>query len=89
MSTAPLESAPGTPPLEWRDKKRHLWLLGLIPPTSVFLAMAFVAAFNAIGHGFDAVSPVWWWIGPMLVYVLLPILDVFFGPPDARIRRKN
>ncbi len=89
MSTAPLESAPGTPPLEWRDKKRHLWLLGLIPPTSVFLAMAFVAAFNAIGHGFDAVSPpVWWWIGPMLVYVLLPILDVFFGP-DARIRRKN
>lgn len=64
--------------VEWRDKKRHLWLLGLIPPTAVFLAAAFVAAFNAIG--WDVVSPVWWWIGPILVYVLLPILDVFFGP---------
>ncbi|GAC66646.1 alkane 1-monooxygenase [Gordonia soli] len=66
------------PVTEWRDKKRHLWLLGLIPPTAVFLATGLVAAFNALG--WDLVAPVWWWIGPMLVYVLLPALDVFFGP---------
>ncbi|ORM25091.1 alkane 1-monooxygenase [Williamsia sp. 1135] len=68
----------GPAPEQWRDKKRHLWLLGLVPPTALFLATALVAGFN--GLGLDAVSPVWWWIGPMLVYVLLPILDVFFGP---------
>ncbi|SIS15640.1 alkane 1-monooxygenase [Williamsia sterculiae] len=63
---------------EWHDKKRHLWLLGLIPPTAVFLASGLVALFNAIG--WDVAAPVWWWIGPLLLYVLLPILDVFFGP---------
>jgi alkane 1-monooxygenase len=44
----------------------------------VFLAIGLVWASGRIG--LDAVAPVWWWIGPLLVYVLLPILDVFFGP---------
>ncbi|MEP9393764.1 alkane 1-monooxygenase [Gordonia sp. VNQ95] len=66
------------PTLEWRDKKRYLWLLGLIPPTALFVAAGLVAAFHAIGWGVAA--PVWWWIGPILIYVLLPILDIFFGP---------
>ncbi|MBM7365626.1 alkane 1-monooxygenase [Gordonia hydrophobica] len=71
--------------VEWRDKKRHLWLLGLVPPTAVFLATGFVALFNAmsdsLGWGWlSTVSPAWWWIGPILIYVLLPILDIFFGP---------
>ncbi len=61
----------------WRDKKRYLWLLGLIPPTAIFLALALVWAFNRVG--LEAVAPVWWWIGPLLVYVLLPILDLAFG----------
>ncbi|MGW0175403.1 alkane 1-monooxygenase [Rhodococcus sp. NPDC003322] len=65
-------------PAQWRDKKRHLWLLGLVPPTAVFLAAALVWGFNELG--WTAVSPVWWWIGPILVYGLLPVLDVFFGP---------
>lgn len=63
---------------QWRDRKRYLWLLGLVPPTALFLAMALVWAFNEFG--WTAVSPVWWWIGPLIVYVLLPILDRFFGP---------
>lgn len=70
---------------QWRDKKRHLWLLGLVPPTAVFLATGLIALMNWLSGVFDwgwlgAVSPIWWWIGPMLIYVLLPILDVFFGP---------
>ncbi len=37
-----------------------------------------------------AATPVLWWIGPILLYVLLPILDTFFGaddqnPPDEVI----
>ncbi|AZG48539.1 alkane 1-monooxygenase [Gordonia insulae] len=73
------EQAPAeNPAVQWRDKKRHLWLLGLIPPTALFLAAGFVAAFSALG--WDLVAPVWWWIGPILIYVLLPTLDVFFGP---------
>ncbi|SDD88933.1 alkane 1-monooxygenase [Rhodococcus tukisamuensis] len=66
------------PAAQWRDKKRHLWLLGLIPPTAVFLAAGLVWGFNELG--WSAVAPVWWWIGPILVYGLLPVLDIFFGP---------
>lgn len=67
-----------TPVDEWRDKKRYLWLMGLVPPTAVFLAIGLIWAFNMLG--WNAVSPVWWWIGPLLVYGLLPLLDLFFGP---------
>ncbi|MGG7102982.1 alkane 1-monooxygenase [Rhodococcus sp. 24CO] len=75
---------------EWRDKKRDLWLLGLVPPIAIFIAAGMVALFNNIGLG--GVSPLWWWIGPLLVYVLLPILDIFFGPdgenpPDEVMER--
>ncbi|MDH6677707.1 alkane 1-monooxygenase [Rhodococcus sp. LBL1] len=74
----------------WRDKKRYLWLLGLVPPTAVFVAMALVWATNAAGLG--AVAPVWWWIGPILVYVLIPTIDVVLGtdgqnPPDEVMER--
>ncbi|MEC3918744.1 alkane 1-monooxygenase [Nocardia sp. CDC160] len=71
------ESEASTRP-QWRDRKRYLWLFGLVPPTALFLATALVWACNHIG--LDAVSPVWWWIGPLLVYGLLPVLDRFFGP---------
>ncbi|WP_282779078.1 alkane 1-monooxygenase [Nocardia sp. CC201C] len=70
------ESLDATP--QWRDRKRYLWLFGLVAPTAIFLATGFVWAFNQLG--WQAVSPLWWWIGPVLVYVLLPLLDRFFGP---------
>ncbi|MGB6038794.1 MAG: alkane 1-monooxygenase, partial [Gordonia sp. (in: high G+C Gram-positive bacteria)] len=70
---------------QWRDKKRHLWMLGLIPPTAVFIAAGLVALMNWAAGALDwawlgTVSPIWWWIGPILIYGLLPILDIFFGP---------
>ncbi|GAB2628195.1 alkane 1-monooxygenase [Prescottella soli] len=76
---------PIAPAPAWRDKKRYLWLLGLVPPTAVFVAMALVWATNAVGLG--VVASVWWWIGPILVYVLIPTIDVVLGtdgqnPPD-------
>ena len=81
----PTIDATGEPVAQWRDKKRYLWLLGLIPPTALFVATGFVALMNWAGRELDwgwlnAVSPVWWWTGPILVYLLLPLLDVFFGP---------
>ncbi len=84
------QSGQTLPPEQWRDKKRYLWLLGLVPPTAVFIAVGLVALFNSLG--WNAISPVWWWIGPLLVYILLPILDIFFGPdgenpPDEVMER--
>ncbi|MGV9617176.1 alkane 1-monooxygenase [Nocardia xishanensis] len=64
--------------LQWRDRKRYLWLFGLVAPTAVLLATWLVWVFNELG--LQQLSPVCWWIGPLLVYVLLPILDRFFGP---------
>ena len=34
---------------EWRDKKRYLWLMGLIAPTALFVVLPFVWAFNQFG----------------------------------------
>ncbi|WP_280199163.1 alkane 1-monooxygenase [Nocardia cyriacigeorgica] len=78
MTTSPLGQPTDavTPP--WRDRKRYLWLFGLIPPTALGLAAALVWVFNQLG--WQQVAPVWWWIGPLLLYVLLPILDRLFGP---------
>ncbi|REE75198.1 alkane 1-monooxygenase [Rhodococcus wratislaviensis] len=66
------------PPEAWRDRKRYLWLMGLIPPTALFLAAGLVWAFNQLG--WSVVAPVWWWIGALLLFIALPILDRFFGP---------
>lgn len=76
-------SAEGTTidPLHWRDPKRYLWLLGLIAPTALFLAAGLVWILNQTPLA--AASPVLWWIGPLLVYGLLPALDLFFGPDGS------
>ncbi|MBT0565700.1 alkane 1-monooxygenase [Williamsia sp. CHRR-6] len=77
MSSQTHERTP-VPVEEWHDRKRHLWLFGLVAPTAVFLAIGLVAGFNAVG--LDAISPVFWWIGPILIFGILPVLDRFFGP---------
>jgi alkane 1-monooxygenase len=81
---------PSAPLDEWHDKKRYLWLMGLVPPTAIFVAIGLVWVFDQLGWA--AVAPVWWWIGPILVYGLLPVLDLFFGPdgqnpPDEVMER--
>ncbi|ORJ61395.1 alkane 1-monooxygenase [Mycobacterium simiae] len=62
----------------WRDKKRRLWLMGLIAPTALFVMLPLVWAINQLGWHGAAQLPMW--IGPLLVYVLLPLLDLRFGP---------
>jgi alkane 1-monooxygenase len=63
---------------EWRDRKRRLWLMGLIAPTACFVVLPLVWALNQVG--WHAAAQVPFWIGPILLYVLLPVLDLCFGP---------
>jgi len=69
----------------WQDKKRHLWLMGLIVPTLLIAVLPIVWGMNQFG--WHAASQVLFWIGPILLYVVLPALDQRFGadgqnPPD-------
>jgi len=63
---------------QWRDRKRYLWLMGLIAPTAVFVMLPLIWALNHLGWHGAAQAPLW--IGPLLVYVVLPLLDRKFGP---------
>jgi alkane 1-monooxygenase len=54
----------------WRDRKRYLWLLGTVVPLFMFAGWGLV---NVTGLG------LFWWIGPMVVYVVIPLLDLVIG----------
>ncbi|MDN5758328.1 MAG: alkane 1-monooxygenase, partial [Tomitella sp.] len=68
---------------QWRDRKRLLWILALIPSSATFIAVGLVTA-----TGWN----VFWWAGRLIAFVLLPFLDVLAGedgknPPDEVIDR--
>ncbi|MGE2735139.1 alkane 1-monooxygenase [Mycolicibacterium vaccae] len=65
----------------WRDRKRYLWLLGLVIPLLVPVSWAGAAA---TGWG------VFWWAGPILMTAVIPVLDYLVGPdsdnpPDSAL----
>jgi alkane 1-monooxygenase len=67
----------------WTDRKRYLWLIGLVVPSLAFLAIGLHAA---TGWG------VWFWIGPIVILVVVPLIDLIAGldrgnPPDDMIER--
>jgi alkane 1-monooxygenase len=69
-------------PATWRDPKRYAWFLGLIVPLLPFLAWGGV---ELTGLG------VFWFWGPVLVFVIFPLLDIVSGmdaenPPDSIIK---
>ncbi len=62
----------------WRDHKRYLWLIGLVVPSLAFIA---IGMHEVTGWG------VWFWIGPIVILVVVPAIDLFAGldrsnPPD-------
>lgn len=76
-----VESGQDAAEVTWRDGKRYAWLLGLVVPTLPFVAWGLV---ELTGRG------VFWWAGPMLVFVLIPVVDLILGtdadsPPDDLI----
>ncbi|UAL30033.1 fatty acid desaturase [Nocardioides rotundus] len=78
MSTIPAGSTE-----QWTDKKRYLWLIGLVVPSLAFLAFGL---HQATGWG------VWLWIGPIVILGIVPAIDLVAGldrsnPPDEVIEQ--
>jgi alkane 1-monooxygenase len=68
---------------DWKDKKRYLWLIGLVVPSLAFIAFAM---FQLTGWS------VWLWIGPIIILGVVPAIDLIAGldrsnPPDDVIER--
>jgi len=68
---------------DWKDKKRYLWLFGLVIPSAIFIMYA--------GWTFTG-SGLWFWAGPILILGIVPTLDLIFGldsanPPDDVIEK--
>ncbi|MFS8099687.1 fatty acid desaturase [Lentzea alba] len=66
---------------QWKDSKRYLWLIGLVVPSLAFVALGL---HDLTGWG------VWLWIGPIVVLVIVPAIDLMAGldrsnPPDELI----
>jgi alkane 1-monooxygenase len=81
MESATAAERPGVAPA-WTDPKRYLWLLGLIVPVIPFMAWGLV---QATGAG------AFYWFGPVLVFGIIPALDLLIGkdaanPPDSAIK---
>jgi alkane 1-monooxygenase len=69
-------------PATWTDPKRYAWLLGIVVPLAPFMAWGSVAL-----TGLGA----FWLLGPLLVFVAFPILDIAVGvdatnPPDSVLK---
>jgi alkane 1-monooxygenase len=62
----------------WKDRKRYLWLIGLVVPSLAFVALGL--------HGLTGWGA-WFWIGPIVVLGVVPVIDLVAGldrsnPPD-------
>jgi alkane 1-monooxygenase len=55
----------------WKDRKRYLWLFGLVVPVLPFGAARWL--------NYDGWAEVFWWSGPIWILVLIPVLDTLFG----------
>ncbi|MFD8249523.1 alkane 1-monooxygenase [Nocardia sp. NPDC059691] len=63
----------------WRDRKRYMWLWGLFAPAGLFIiGLPLIWGLNELG--WHRLAQVPFWLGPILIYVLIPIADIFFGP---------
>ncbi|GAB3852991.1 fatty acid desaturase [Nocardioides maradonensis] len=66
---------------QWKDKKRYLWLIGLLIPG---LAVIAFATYAQLGWRWVL------WVGPIVLFVIAPVLDLLCGvdptnPPDEVI----
>ncbi|MGO9155358.1 alkane 1-monooxygenase [Mycobacterium sp.] len=78
-SNVDADSSPGsTAAGQWRDKKRYLYLIGLTGPTALFSVLPVICAMNQLG--WQTASQALFWMNPVLLYVVLPLLDLRYGP---------
>ena len=69
-------------PAAWSDGKRYAWLLGIVVPLSPFFAWFYWSLTDFGGM---------WFIGPFLVFVIFPLMDMAIGmdstnPPDSVLK---
>jgi alkane 1-monooxygenase len=69
-------------PATWTDPKRYAWLLGIVVPLAPFMAWGLVSLTGFAGF---------WLLGPLLIFVAFPILDIAVGvdptnPPDSVLK---
>ncbi|GII23797.1 alkane 1-monooxygenase [Planosporangium mesophilum] len=62
----------------WHDNKKYLWLLALLVPT---------LPFGGLWLWYATHSPLAWWLAPVVVFGVIPLVDVLFGddrenPPE-------
>jgi alkane 1-monooxygenase len=62
------------------DSKRHLWVLGLLAPSSALLPSQLVLHTG---------SAVFWWIGPIIVLIIIPVLDWAVGVDGSNPRDED
>lgn len=62
------------------DPKRHLWVLGLIAPSCALLPSQLVLHTGA---------SVFWWIGPIIVLIAIPVLDWVVGEDGSNPRDED
>lgn len=63
-----------------RDRKQYLWVLGLIAPGCALLPSQLVLRTG---------SEVFWWIGPIIVLIVIPILDLIVGEDGSNPRDED
>ncbi|MEV6340771.1 alkane 1-monooxygenase [Nocardia vinacea] len=65
---------------ERRDPKRYLWILGLIAPICAVFPSQLVAR-----TGLE----IFWWIGPIIVLMVIPLLDCVIGSDGSNPRDED
>ena len=51
----------------WTDRKRYLWLIGLVIPSAV---VVIYTGYVLTGSG------AWFWAGPILILGIVPVIDL-------------
>jgi alkane 1-monooxygenase len=73
MSAASPSTGVATAPV-WKDKKRYLWMLGLVIPVTPLIGLALQHETGWSG---------WLWLTPLMFFAVIPLLDLVSGYDDT------
>ncbi|WP_405182102.1 alkane 1-monooxygenase [Nocardia sp. NBC_01377] len=65
---------------ESRDPKRYLWIMGTIAPGCALLPVILVTVTGL---------QLFWWTGPIIVFLLIPLLDLAIGDDHSNVRDED
>ncbi|HSX68230.1 fatty acid desaturase [Nocardioides sp.] len=73
MATASFDAGADAAPV-WKDKKRYLWMLGLVIPVTPLIGLALQHETGWSG---------WLWLTPLMFFAVIPLLDLVAGYDDT------